>query len=447
MVPQHVLLADAMSVVENVVLGDEPGRAWALDLPRAARRLAALAEEVGLPLDPAARAGDLGVGLRQRVELLKALYRLAPAAGEPARAARVLILDEPTAVMTPQEVEGFFAFLRRFRADGGSAVLVTHKLAEVLALSDEVTVMRDGRTVRSLPTCDADAAALARLMVGRDLVLRVAGAAARRARLPPSGPPLLEVRELSVAAGGRGRPAGVRRVEGASFTVHAGEIVGIAGVEGNGQSALVEALAGLADPACLAGSVRLAGEEILRLPARARRDRGVAHVPEDRLRRGLILDFTLAENAVLGVQHRRPISRGPWRALLDAAAIGARARAVLAAAGVRPAAPELPARALSGGNQQKLVVGRELALEPRLLLAAQPTRGVDVGAVETIHRELIARRDRGAAILLVSSELEEVMALADRLLVMAAGRIVAEVDPGRASAAEIGLLMTAGRAA
>ncbi len=439
MVHQHFLLIDAMSVAENVVLGAEPGRPWALDLRGAAARLAALAAEVGLPLDAAARVGDLSVGLRQRVELLKALYRLE--ARKTAAAARVLILDEPTAVMTPQEVAGFFAFLRRLRGRGETVVLITHKLSEVLAVADEVTVMRDGRVVGRRATAATGAAELAQLMVGRDVLLRVEKGPAT------PGPAVLEVRGLSVAGGGSAGAAGVRRVDGATFSVHAGEIVGIAGVEGNGQSELIEALAGLLDAARVSGGVRLAGEEIVHLSARARRERGVAHVPEDRLRRGLLLDFTLAENAVLGVQHRRPISRGPFRALLDPAAIRQRARAVLDGSGVRPADPDLPARALSGGNQQKLVVGRELALPPRLLLVAQPTRGVDVGAIEAIHRELVAHRDRGAAILLVSSELEEATALADRLLVMAAGRIVAELDPRRATAEEIGLLMAAGRAA
>jgi len=438
MVPQHVLLVDAMTVAENVVLGAEPGRPWALDRRGAAARLAALSREVGLAVDPAARAGDLSVGLRQRVELLKALYHLEvrTAAGAP----RVLILDEPTAVMTPQEVDGFFAFLRRLRARGETVVLVTHKLSEVLALADEVTVMRDGRVVGGRATRETSAPELARWMVGRDVLLRVEKGPAK------PGATVLAVRDLTVTDAG-----GVARVAGASFEVRAGEIVAIAGVEGNGQSELVEALAGLVPGtghgARVAGSVRLLGEEISRLPVRARRDRGVAHVPEDRLRRCLVLDFTLAENAVLGAQHRPPISRGPLRALLDPAAIRARAGAVLAAAGVRPADPDLPARALSGGNQQKLVVGRELAFAPRLLLAAQPTRGVDVGAIEAIHRELVARRDAGAAILLVSSELEEAMALADRLLVMAGGRIVAELDPRRATAEEIGVLMGSGRAA
>ncbi len=460
MVHQHVLLADAMTVAENVVLGAEPGRPWALDRRGAVARLAALCRETGLDVDPAARAGDLSVGLRQRVELLKALYHLDYArdvararssyARDVARAgldyargaapAPLLVLDEPTAVMTPREVEGLFAFLRRLRESGGTVVLVTHKLSEVLALADEVTVMRDGRAVGARPARETSAAELARLMVGRDVLLRVEKGPAS------PGAAVLAVRDLTVTDAG-----GAPRVRGASLDVRAGEIVAIAGVEGNGQSELVEALAGLVPAtgrgARLAGSVRLSGEEIAHLSVRARRERGVAHVPEDRLRRGLVLDFTLAENAVLGLAHRPPISRGPFRALLSPAALRARARAVLGAAGVRPADPDLPARALSGGNQQRLVVGRELASAPRLLLVAQPTRGVDVGAIEAIHRELVARRDAGAAVLLVSSELEEAMALADRLLVMAGGRIVAELDPRRATAEEIGVLMGGGRAA
>jgi len=438
MVHHHFLLVDAMTVAENVVLGAEPGRPWALDRKGTAARLAALAGEVGLDVDPAARAGDLSVGQRQRVELLKALYHLAvqTSPGTP----RVLILDEPTAVMTPQEVAGFFAFLRRLRERGGTVVLITHKLSEVLALADEVTVMRDGRVVASLPARQTSAPELARLMVGRDVLLRVE----KRPATP--GAALLEVEGLTVTDAG-----GALRVAGVDLAVRRGEIVAIAGVEGNGQSELVLALAGLVPAtgrwARVSGSVRLRGEEIAHLPARARRERGLGHVPEDRLRRGLVPDMSLAENAVLGAQRDPRFARGPFRALLRPAAIRAWTAGLLDAAGVRPADPDLPARALSGGNQQKLVVARELAREPALLLVAQPTRGVDVGAIEAIHRDLVAWRDAGAGILLVSSELEEAMALADRLLVMAGGRISGELDPRTATAEEIGILMGSGRAA
>ena len=445
MVHQHVLLVDAMTVAENVVLGAEPGRAWALDRRGAALRLAALAREVGLPIDPAARVGDLSVGLQQRVELLKALYHLDYArdvtrAGLDAQTAsgapRVLILDEPTAVMTPQEVQGFFGFLRRLRERGGTVVLITHKLSEVLALSDAVTVMRDGRVVGAQATRETSAAELARLMVGRDVLLRVE----KRPATP--GAAVLEVRDLRVTDA-----RGAVRVAGVSLAVRRGEIVAIAGVEGNGQSELVLALAGLVPPSRISGSVRLRGEEIAHRTAAARRERGLGHVPEDRLRRGLILSFSLAENAVLGGQRRPQLARGPFRVLESPRAIRAWAAGILGAGGVRPTDPDLPARALSGGNQQKLVVARELAWEPALLLVAQPTRGVDVGAIEAIHRRLVAWRDAGAAILLVSAELEEALALADRLLVMAGGRIAGELDPRLATPEAIGVLMGSGRAA
>jgi general nucleoside transport system ATP-binding protein len=422
MVHQHFMLVSTMTVAENIVLGAEPGSAAALDLRQAAVEIRRLSDEFRLAVDPQALVADLSVGQQQRVELLKALYRHA----------RLLILDEPTAVLTPQEVEEFFTILRRMRDQGKTVIIITHKLSEVLAISDEVTVMRDGHVVGRVRTSETNAAELARMMVGRDVLLRVE----KRDATP--GAAVLKVERLSVVAGGERH--GVRDV---SFEVRAGEIVGIAGVEGNGQTELIEALAGLVPAAQVHGKIELGGRDITRAEARQRRELGVAHIPEDRHRRGLLLDFDLAENSILGDHYRPPaVSGGP---LLDIAGIRRRAAEVIRDFDVRPANPDLPARALSGGNQQKLIIGREFGLGPKLLLVSQPTRGVDIGAIEFIHRRLVELRDAGCAVLLVSAELEEVTSLADRLLVIYHGRIVGEVDPGRATHEEIGLLMTGGR--
>ena len=434
MVHQHFMLVDTMSVAENIVLGAESGTAFALDLDAAAERIRSLSDDFKLSVDPHALIEHLSVGQQQRVELLKALYRNA----------RLLILDEPTAVLTPQEVDEFFATLRRMREQGKTIVLITHKLAEVLAISDAVTVMRDGKVVGRVNTQETSAAELARLMVGRDVLLRVEKTAAT------PGDVALSVRNLSVASGSWWR-SGLSRtpplsqtariLDTVSFDVRAGEIVGIAGVEGNGQRELIEALAGLVDPARVSGDVTFEGQSLAGLDARARRERGIAHIPEDRHRRGLLLEFTLSENAILGVHYRPPVTSG---VLIDDKEVRRRTADIIQRFDVRPPDPELPARALSGGNQQKLIIGREFELGPRLLLVAQPTRGVDIGAIEFIHRKLVALRDQGCAVLLVSAELDEVMSLSDRLLVIHKGRIAGEVDPAVAKAGDIGLLMTGG---
>ncbi len=423
MVHQHFMLVDTMSVAENIVLGAEPGNAMALDLATASAQIRKLSEEFKLSVDPNALIENLSVGQQQRVELLKALYRKA----------KLLILDEPTAVLTPQEVEEFFSILRGMRSQGKTIVIITHKLSEVLAISDDVTVMRDGKVVGEVKTKDTNAAELARLMVGREVLLRVEKTDAE------PGAPRLRLVDLSVKA-----KEGTARVNKVSFEVSAGEIVGIAGVEGNGQTELIEALAGLADSAQLSGTISFEGRDITRLDARARREMGIAHIPEDRHRRGLLLEFSLAENAILGVHYRPPVTAYAGNIFLDSAAIQKRADEIIRDFDVRPANAALPARALSGGNQQKLIIGREFKLNPGLLLVSQPTRGVDIGAIEFIHRQLVALRDSGCAVLLVSAELEEVTSLADRLLIIHKGQIVGEVDPNVTTVEEIGLLMTRG---
>jgi simple sugar transport system ATP-binding protein len=418
------MLVDPMTVAENIVLGAEPGSVASLDLQRAEKEIARLSDEFHLAINPRAVVETLSVGEQQRVELLKALYRQA----------RVLILDEPTAVLTPHEVEEFFQILRRMRDQQKTVIIITHKLEEVLVISDEVTVMRDGRVVGHRNTKDTNAAELARMMVGRDVLLRVEKKPAR-----PSGV-VLEVRDLAVKSSDGSQP-----LDGVSFTVKAGEIIGIAGVEGNGQTELMEALAGLIESWRLSGEVFFEGDTITATSARARKERGIAHVPEDRHRRGLLLDSPLTENAILGVHYRKPAVRKDGAVFLDEAGIRARTERTIHDFDVRPANPDLPARALSGGNQQKLIIGREFELPPKLLLVSQPTRGVDIGAIEFIHRKLVELRDAGCAVLLVSAELEEVTALADRLMVMYHGRVVGEVDPVTATKEEIGLMMTGGK--
>ena len=417
MVHQHFMLVDTMTVAENIILGAETGSAANLDLDKANRDILALSNNLRLGVNPKARIEDISVGAQQRVELLKALYRNA----------KLLILDEPTAVLTPQEVEEFFAILRKMREQGKTIVIITHKLDEVLAVSDEVTVMRDGKVVGNVKTAETNAKDLARMIVGRDVLLRVEKTAANPHEI------VLNVENLTV------KSSHGEALNDVSFNVRAGEIVGIAGIEGNGQTELVEAIAGLIP--MQNGVIEIFGKDISNLSVRRRTEMGIAHIPEDRHKRGLLLDSDLEENAILGGHYRAPVASGGF---LNSAAIKARTMEIIENFDVRPPRPELAAKNLSGGNQQKLIIGREFELNPKLLLVSQPTRGVDIGAIEFIHRKLIALRDAGSAILLVSAELEEVTALADRLLIIYKGKFVGEVDPKNTSTEEIGLLMTGG---
>ncbi len=418
MVHQHFMLVDTMTVAENIILGAETGSAFGLDIASAERAIKQLSDELKLDVDPSALIEDLSVGAQQRVELLKALYRNA----------ELLILDEPTAVLTPKEVEDFFAILRRMRLQGKTIIIITHKLDEVLDVSDEVTVMRDGKTVGHKKTSETSASELARMIVGREVLLRVEKTEASPAEA------ILEVEGLSVD-GKHGLA-----VDDISFTVHSGEIVGIAGIEGNGQTELIEALAGLRRSR--SGRVSFANKDVTHLSSRRTKELGIAHIPEDRHKRGLLLESDLAENAILGVHYREPIAGSAG--MMNPEAIAKRVAGIIEKFDVRPTDPTLTAKSLSGGNQQKLIIGREFELDPRLLLVSQPTRGVDIGAIEFIHKKIIDLRDSGSGVLLVSAELEEVTSLADRLLVMREGKIVGEVDPATTSKEEIGLMMTGG---
>ena len=423
MVHQHFMLVPTLTVAENVVLGCELTRGPVLDRAASEEAVRALSERTGLVVPPGRLVADLSVGEAQRVEILKTLYR----------GAKILILDEPTAVLSPPEVRELWQVLRSLRDAGGTVVLITHKLDEVIDVSDAITVMRHGKTVAHMRTRGATPQAIARAMVGRDVALALdaeyADASTTSSRAAGAPNVLVEVRDLTVA--------GVRRgavVKGVSFSIAPGEILGVAGVEGNGQTELVEALAGLRHAT---GSIVLAGHDLAGASVRARGDAGISHIPEDRHERGLILDYSVAENLILGQQHR--FTRG---LTLDTGRVLEHAQALIDAFDIRPADSDLPARALSGGNQQKIVVAREMARDFKLLLAAQPTRGVDVGAIEFIHARLRDARDRGKAVLLVSADLAEVLALADRVAVMYGGRFVAVLPRAEATPDVIGPLMT-----
>jgi simple sugar transport system ATP-binding protein len=397
-----------------------------LDRARAAREVEELSVRTGLRVQPDRRVADLTVGEAQRVEILKTLYR----------GATTLVLDEPTAVLSPPEIDELWAVLRAMRARGETIVLITHKLDEVMSISDTVTVMRHGRTITRLRTAETNPQQIAREMVGRDVVL--AGSVPATATLLPLVT-ALEVRDLVVADARRDAA-----VNGVSFTVGAGEILGIAGVEGNGQTELIEAIAGLRR--IRSGSVRLDHHEITHADVRARGDAGLSHIPEDRHERGLVLDFSIADNLILGQQHH--FARGGFVNTLDRDRIADNARRQVEAFDIRPPVPSLPARALSGGNQQKIVIAREMGRDFRVLLAAQPTRGVDVGAIEFIHAQLRAARAAGKAIVLVSADLTEILALADQVAVMYGGRFATMLPRADASPEVLGPFMTgAGRAA
>jgi simple sugar transport system ATP-binding protein len=420
MVHQHFMLIPVMTVAENIVLAEEPTRSGIVfDLREAERRVREISDRFGLAVDPTARIEDITVGQQQRVEILKALYREAD----------ILVLDEPTAVLTPQEAQDLFEVIRGLTARGKSVIFITHKLNEVLDIADRITVLRRGKLIETLPAEGATEASLARLMVGREVLLRVEKTSAE------PGEPLLQVEELRVHD-----DRGLEKVRGISFEVRAGEIVGIAGIDGNGQTEMIDALAGLRS--IDSGTVRIDGDDVTRHSVHGHLDGGLGHIPEDRQRRGLVLEYSIAENIALHDYRSAPASRYGWlfpRRLIE------RARSLIKAFDVRGGGPTTRAGALSGGNQQKVVLAREIERDPKVLIAAQPTRGLDVGAIEFVHRRLIEERDEGRAILLVSLELEEVLSLSDRILVLYEGEIAGEFPP-TASEEELGIAMTgAGR--
>jgi simple sugar transport system ATP-binding protein len=416
MVHQAFKLFPSLSVAENVIFRQEPSRWGRIDRKRASAVVSELAASYGLAVDPDARVEDLPVGVLQRVEILKALYR----------DASILILDEPTAVLTPQERDRLFEVMRRLRDSGRTILFITHKLPEVMAVADRITVLRGGRAVARLDPATTTPEEISRHMTGRDVVvIRADGSRSE-------GRPILEVQDLHVAGA-----HGVAAVAGVSFDVRAGEVVGIAAVAGNGQSELVEAIAGLRP--IESGVIRLTGTDITRASVSDRRRAGMSYIPEDRHRVGTAATASVAENMLMGYQRDPALRRGRF---LSTEAVDTHAKELSDRYDIRLSGVEVAAGTLSGGNLQRVVLAREMGHEAPLILAEQPTRGVDIGAIEFIHTQLLAARDRGAAILLVSAELSEIQALSNRILVMFEGRIVAELDPASVDEAEIGLHMT-----
>jgi simple sugar transport system ATP-binding protein len=420
MVHQHFMLAGPYSALDNILLGAEPVQFGIINRKQARSELDVLARKYGLPVDWSAPVGGFPVGLQQRVEILKLIYRRA----------RILILDEPTSVLTPQETTTLFEHLRQLRDEGKSILLITHKLHEVLVLTDTVTVFRGGKVTGELRTSETNAQELADLMVGRKVVLN--------GNLAPGAPREergIEVQHLHLAGRSGSRP----RIHDLSLFVRRGEILGIAGVEGNGQSELIQAILHPAESRCrTSGMVKILGQDVSGWHAKRIRDLAVAVVPEDRQREGLLLERSLTENFLLGLHRTNAFSQKGW---LRDGPIGRAVRAAVAEYDIRPNDLNGTAGMLSGGNQQKLIIAREFERKPSVLIAAHPTRGVDVGAIEFIHNRIIQARDDGAAILLFSSELDEILALSDRILVMYEGRISAEFKRGEASQTELGLKM------
>ena len=416
MVHQHFQLADNFTVLENVILGDEPTRRGVLKLAEARERIEQIGHDYRLTVDPDAMVEDIGVGDRQRVEIIKVLFR----------GARTIILDEPTAVLVPQEVEQLFSALAELKREGLTVIFISHKLDEVLSVADEITVIRGGTTVTTVNPSDVTARQLAELMVGSELP------SPETRESTVTDIEVLDVAGLSLA-----NDTGRLVLDGIDLTIHQGEVLGIAGVEGNGQAELVETIMGMHTPA--AGTVRLGDEDITAWSTRRRREAGIGYIPEDRSRHGLLLDAPLWENRILGHQTQKPNAKG---ILVDRKGAKADTRRIVEEYDVRTPSIDVMANALSGGNQQKLIVGREMSGEPRLLIAAHPTRGVDVGAQAAIWDEIRRARAAGLGVLLISADLDELIGLSDRIKVLLRGRLVADADPQTVTPEQLGSAMT-----
>ncbi len=418
MVHQHFMLVEPLTVAENLVLGSEPTSGPSLNYRAARKRTAELIERFGFDISPDTKIQDLAVGFQQQVEILKTLYR----------DARILIMDEPTAVLTPQETRGLFKFVREFAEGGNAVIFISHKLDEVMEICDRMSVMRDGKMIGTVEREGTNQRQLANMMVGREVIMSV-----EKRPAEPQGVKL-ELQSVTLRHPDKHKPL----VDDVSFKLRAGEILGIAGIEGNGQSELVECIAGLREVDH--GRILLADQDVSTKSAKEVRQAGLSHIPEDRLERGLVGEFSTAMNSILGDYYHKPYSNP--LGLIDERRVEAHAAKLVQAYDVRPASTRVMAASYSGGNAQKLIVARELERGPEVLIASQPTRGVDIGAIEFIHKQIVGARDKGLAVLLVSADLNEVMSLSDRILVLFEGKVMGELTAEEANAERLGLLMS-----
>ena len=420
MVHQHFMLVEKFTVTENIILGLEPKSGLTIDRAEARKKVQAISEQYGLRIDPDAKIEDISVGMQQRVEILKTLYR----------GADILIFDEPTAVLTPQEIQELIQIMKRLIAEGKSIILITHKLKEIMQVADRCTVIRRGRYIGTVDidqTINEDG--LAEMMVGREVNFD-----AEYSKADPQQV-VLDVQKLVVKDS-----RGLEVVEGLDLQIRAGEILGIAGIDGNGQTELIEAISGLKKPE--SGKVLLNGQDVTGNTPRKMTESGIGHIPQDRHKHGLVLDYSIRDNMVLQTYYKEPFSK---RGLMNYKAVAEKAKALIEKFDVRTPSIDVPARALSGGNQQKAIIAREVDRSPDLLIAAQPTRGLDVGAIEFIHEQLVKEREKGRAVLLISFELEEILHVSDRIAVLYEGKIVGIRDPKETTEQELGFLMAGGK--